>query len=68
MPEGLTYVSSWMTSDGAKCFQVMDSPQRELLDEWIANWNDLVDFEVVSVLSSADFWYASASANSLGYI
>lgn len=56
MPEGLTYVSSWMTSDGAKCFQVMDSPQRELLDEWIANWNDLVDFEVVSVLSSADFW------------
>jgi hypothetical protein len=38
MPDGLVYVSSWMTSDGAQCYQLMDSPQRELLDEWIGNW------------------------------
>jgi Protein of unknown function (DUF3303) len=56
MPEGLTYVNSWMTTDGVQCYQVMDAPSRELLDIWIGNWQDLVDFEVISVESSKDFW------------
>jgi hypothetical protein len=58
MPDGagLTYLSSWMTADGTRCYQLMDAPSRSALDSWIANWLDLVDFEVVPVLTSADFW------------
>ena len=53
-PEGLTYVSSWVTEDLAHCYQVMDAPERSLLDEWMANWADLVDFEVHAVVSSSE--------------
>jgi hypothetical protein len=45
-PDGLKYVSSWVTSD-------MECENRDLLEQWIARWNDLVDFEVVSVITSA---------------
>ncbi len=60
MPEdsGLAYIASWMSVDGSCCYQLMDSPSRAALDPWIANWADLVDFEVVPVQSSADFWAA----------
>jgi hypothetical protein len=54
MPDGLEYVSSWITEDLARCYQVMDAPERDLLDQWMANWSDLVDFEVLPVLSSAE--------------
>jgi hypothetical protein len=53
-PTGLTYVSSWVTSDLRRCFQVMECERRELLDEWIAAWDDIVDFEVIDVITSAD--------------
>ena len=53
-PAGLTYVSSWVTADLTRCYQVMESPNRDLLDEWIAAWNDLVEFEVVPVVTSAE--------------
>ena len=53
-PEGLTYVGSWITDDLAHCYQVMECAERALLDEWISQWRDLVDFEVMPVLSSAE--------------
>ena len=53
-PEGLRYVSSWVTQDLRRCYQVMECDDRALLDEWIANWSDLVDFEVQTVMTSAD--------------
>ena len=56
MPVGLNYVSSWMTVGGDRCYQLMDTPTLELLDIWISNWRDLVDFEVIQVETSADFW------------
>lgn len=56
LPEGVTYISSWMESNGARCFQIMEAADQKLLEEWIAHWNDLVDFEVVPVATSADFW------------
>lgn len=52
-PEGVTYVSSWITTDMAKCYQVMESEDRALLDQWIARWSDLIDFEVMPVVTSA---------------
>ncbi len=52
-PDGLQYVSSWVTSDMVKCYQLMECEDRRLLEQWMANWNDLVDFEVVPVITSA---------------
>ena len=53
-PEGLVYVSSVVSADGARCFQLMECDEPRLLDEWMAAWRDLVAFEVVPVISSAD--------------
>jgi hypothetical protein len=53
-PEGVEYVASWVTSDLMRCFQVMEAESREALDEWIDRWADLVDFEVVPVITSAE--------------
>jgi hypothetical protein len=53
-PSGLTYVSSWVDDDLRICFQLMETDDRTLIDEWIANWRDLVDFEVYPVIDSAE--------------
>jgi hypothetical protein len=53
-PDGLNYISSWVTTDMSKCYQVMECSDRRLLDEWVARWSDLVDFEVIPVISSAE--------------
>ena len=53
-PQGLTYVNSWIDEGLTTCWQVMETADRALLDEWIANWSDLVDFEVVPVITSKE--------------
>ena len=53
-PDGVEYVASWVTEDLGTCFQVMEAESREALDDWIANWSDLVEFEVVPVVTSAE--------------
>jgi hypothetical protein len=53
-PEGLSYVGSWVTSDLQRCYQVMECADEALLREWIAQWDDLVDFEVIPVITSAE--------------
>ena len=52
-PEGLRYISSWVTSDYKHCYQVMECDDRSLLDQWMAAWSDLVEFEVIRVVTSA---------------
>ena len=56
MPDGVSYVTSWVDPKELRCFQVMDAESRELLDEWIGHWHDLVDFEVIPVVTSSEFW------------
>ena len=53
-PEGLSYVISWVTSDLTRCYQVMECSDPALLDAWMARWSDLVHFEVVPVITSAE--------------
>jgi hypothetical protein len=52
MPEGLMYVSSWIDLKLERCFQLMETNDRSLLDKWIANWSDIIDFEVYPVVTS----------------
>jgi Protein of unknown function (DUF3303) len=59
LPEGLLYVDSWIDESLDRCFQLMETDDPCLLDEWIANWSDLGEFEIVSVIGSAE---ASARA------
>ena len=53
-PEGLSYVSSWVDENLERCYQLMETEDRRLLDLWMANWSDLVDFEVHPVITSAE--------------
>jgi hypothetical protein len=53
-PEGLTYISSWVDEPIRRCYQVMETADRTLLDDWIANWRDIVDFEVIPVMTSKE--------------
>ena len=53
-PEGLRYVSSWVTDDFQRCFQIMECEDSGLLAQWTARWKDLIDFEIIPVVTSAD--------------
>jgi hypothetical protein len=54
MPEGLEYVGSWIEDGFDRCFQVMKCDDVRLLEQWADRWRDLMDFEVVPVLTSAE--------------
>ena len=62
MPAGLTYVASWVEQSLARCYQIVECAELALLHEWIAQWNDLVDFEVVAVMTSAEAAEAASAA------
>ena len=52
LPDGLQYIDSWLSIDRTKCFQLMEADKIELFNEWISNWNDLTDFEIIPVEDS----------------
>ena len=49
LPDGLKYIHSWLEKNGDRCFQLMETDDRSLFDQWIENWNDLTDFEIVEI-------------------
>jgi hypothetical protein len=51
-PPGVRYAASWVTTDFERCFQVMDCDDRSLLDDWMSNWTDVAEFEVIPVITS----------------
>jgi len=53
-PQGLVYVSSWVDSKLERCYQLMETDNPTLLDEWMAKWSDLADFEVYPVVTSQE--------------
>ena len=54
MPAGLVYLDSWIRADRAMCYQLMETEDRASLDEWMSRWDDLMEFEVVPVISSQE--------------
>lgn len=54
MPDGLQYISSWVDLDFRRCFQVMEADDERPLREWTTRWDDLIDFEIVPVRTSAE--------------
>jgi len=53
-PTGLSYVSSWVSDKLDGCYHLMETEDRVLLEQWIASWSDIVDFEVYPVISSKE--------------
>jgi hypothetical protein len=56
MPESVTHHVNWVDMAGKRCFQVIEANDEAGLREWMANWSDLVDFEVIPVMTSSQFW------------
>jgi hypothetical protein len=54
MPDGLEYVSSWIDHDLKRCWQLMRTDDPALFELWTKNWNDLMEFEIVPVRTSAE--------------
>jgi Domain of unknown function (DUF3303) len=55
LPPGLVYLDSWIDERGLdRCFQLMETEDPALFSQWTANWQDLTEFEVVPVISSAE--------------
>ena len=54
LPDGLTYVDSWVEANFARCFQLMETDDPALIGVWTGRWRDLVEFEVIPVVRSAE--------------
>jgi hypothetical protein len=61
MPDNVTYHASWIEAERARCFQLMEADTAAALEPWIAAWSDIVDFDIVPVVTSAEFWAATSS-------
>ena len=53
-PPGLEYIESWVDEKLDRCFQVMETDDPALFDDWTAAWADLATFEIVPVISSSE--------------
>ena len=49
-PAGLQFVGSWVEASLGRCFQLMECDDVTLLQRWVGEWSDLVDFEIVPVV------------------
>jgi Protein of unknown function (DUF3303) len=54
MPDGLKYVGSWIEANLDRCFQLMECDDAKLFQAWVARWSDLIEFEIVPVVPSAE--------------
>jgi hypothetical protein len=54
MPDGLRYVGGWIEVNFDRCFQLMECDDARLLQQWMINWTDLIEFEVVPVATSEE--------------
>jgi hypothetical protein len=54
VPDGVNYVASWVDLRFERCFQVMEAENESRLREWTQHWDDLTDFEIIPVRTSAE--------------
>ena len=52
LPEGLQYIDSWVEANFERCFQLMECHDPRLFQQWLAEWQDLVEFEIIPVIAS----------------
>ena len=62
MPDGIGFVASWVEADLSRCFQVVECDEVSLLQRWVAEWQDLAEFEIVPVVTGKETAEALAPA------
>ena len=63
LPDGVHYINSWIDENVSTCYQVMEGESKEKLLEWVSHWQDLADFEIIPVISSAQAKEKALSRN-----
>jgi hypothetical protein len=63
IPDGLSFVSSWVSADMSRCFQLMEADDVTKFQRWVAEWSDLVEFEIVPVSASRETAIALGAAD-----
>jgi hypothetical protein len=61
LPADVLYHASWIDPQSQRCFQLMEAPSREALEPWARAWIDLMELEIVQVVTSAEFWRGQQS-------
>jgi Protein of unknown function (DUF3303) len=56
LPVGVVYHASWLDPSKACCYQVMEARDAKAIKVWTDRWSDLVEFEVIPVVTSQEFW------------
>lgn len=54
MPDGLSYVGSWIAQDFTTCYQVMETDDFGHFEQWTSSWDDLMEFKIIPVMTSAE--------------
>ena len=54
MPDGVTFLNSWVSADLGRCFQLMECDDATLFQQWVAEWSDLISFEIVPVVAGKE--------------
>lgn len=55
LPDGLVYIDSWIDAKTLdRCWQLMETDDPALFDEWFSHWSDLGTIEVAPVIGSAE--------------
>jgi hypothetical protein len=55
LPEGLTYLDSWIEPNFSRCFQLMQCDDARLFQQWVLSWRGFgIDFEIVPVVGSKE--------------
>ena len=54
VPDGLNYISSWVDESISRCYQIMETEDPALIDQWMNSWKDIVEFEVYPVITSEE--------------
>ena len=62
LPEGLTFVASWVTADLSRCFVIMECEEVATLQRWVVEWSDLAAFEILPVVAGSETAAALADA------
>jgi hypothetical protein len=63
MPDGMTFVGSRAAADLDRCFRLMEFDDVTLLQRWVAEWFDLIEFEIVPVVPGKNTAAALVPAN-----
>ena len=54
LPDGVTYINSWIDEPVETCYQIMESESKEKLMEWMSHWKDFAEFTIIPVITSAE--------------